>query len=172
MAKLGKELDTKRRAAALYVAGPASVRGDWKAVFAVLSQEFELDDEDLLRFVAEQGGTTEGSDELMPQVGEQKPFPEEIVTKAKKAKTEKDWCKLARKLDDVVLGIADGTVKATAAQASTIKHIIERCEGRVVDKSSEKKPASGVVILPALGSGSHMMVCPVCGSKYEDAKND
>ena len=159
----------------MYVAGPERTRGDWAAVCKLLGVELDVADEDVKRFIEEEGGIVPSAD--IPQVVEEgvqyypppsatTPYiPPASILKEKRADDE--WCRLAKELDGVVKGIADGTVKATAAQAGTIRHILDRCYGRVQEKASEKKPASGIVVLPMLGSGATTQTCfttcPQCG---------
>lgn len=180
-------LDTKRRAAALYVAGPERTRGDWAEVCKLLGVELDIQDEDVVRFIQEEGGQVLTVDtsvvaEVKPETGEItiKHQQEQIVLPPpsilKEKRKDDEWCRLAQELDPVVKGIADGTVKATAAQASTIKHILDRCYGRVQEKASEKKPASGIVVLPVLGAGQTTQecftTCPACGWSTERKQNE
>ena len=91
-------------------------------------------------------------------------LPAEFVAKAAVAKTTEDWQKLAAELAPVVVDILNGTVKATAAQASLIKDIMDRAFGRPTATQLEKRVAAGVIILPTLNTDSTMtFTCPKCG---------
>lgn len=86
-----------------------------------------------------------------------------MLAKVAIAKTTEDWQKLAAELAPTVAGILSGEVKASAAQASLLKDIMNRAYGRPAATQEEKKVAAGVVVLPALDSGMKMMICPKCG---------
>jgi hypothetical protein len=150
------------------------VRGNWEAANRLLGTEFSQEDEDVKRFLEEEGA-------FVPQVapgapasfsgktpdfdsGDTGSIPEAGILKEKR--TDDEWCRLAKSLEPTVLGIASGTLRASAAQASTVRHILERCYGKVQEKQSEKRPASGVIVLPMLNHGQHSLICPNCGTKY------
>jgi len=61
------------------------------------------------------------------------------------------------------MGILDGSVKASAAQASLIKDIMDRAFGRPTSTQLEKRIAAGVIVFPALDTGMMMTICPKCG---------
>lgn len=93
----------------------------------------------------------------------------EVASKLASAKSSEDWQKLAAELSPVLAGILSGEVKASAAQASLLKDIINRAYGKPVATQSEKRVAAGVVILPTLDTGMKMKICPVCmHSETED----
>lgn len=88
---------------------------------------------------------------------------EDFLAKATLAKTTEDWQKLAAELAPVMTEILNGSIKATSAQASLIKDIMNRAFGKPVAVQQEKRVAAGVIILPALDSGATMKICPQCG---------
>lgn len=174
--KAKKLLESKQRAAALYVNGPERVRGDWAAVNRLLGLDLDPNDEDVKRFVAEEGGDESG---LVPPIpassnGKAGDFESPDVGSIPSAgilnerKTDDEWCRLAKELEPTIKGIADGTIVANAAQAGTVKHIMERCYGRVQERQSEKRPASGVIVLPALGGYGGLTLCPRCAAEFSD----
>lgn len=87
---------------------------------------------------------------------------EALQEKLKEAQATGDWKTLADGLQDTVKAIASGAVKATAAQTSILKHIMDRAYGRVSKTQEDKKSAVGVVILPSFGADSNMHICPEC----------
>src|SRR5438445_3385698 len=74
----------------------------------------------------------------------------DLIARASLAKTSEDWQRLAAELAPIMTAILNGEVKATAAQASLLKDIWNRAFGKPVATQSEKKVASGVIVLPAL----------------------
>lgn len=82
------------------------------------------------------------------------------------AKTDDEWKKLALQLQPVIVGIADGTVKATAAQASIVKHIMDRAFGKVTKSQEDAKGPIGVVVLPTLSDKSTMLICLKCQEEH------
>ena len=95
-------------------------------------------------------------------------IPAELIAKVSLAKTTEDWQSLARELGSVYAGVLSGEVKATAAQASLLKDVHNRAFGKPTATQVEKRVAAGVVILPALDTGTKIMICPKCG--YDVAK--
>lgn len=88
---------------------------------------------------------------------------DELKEVIEKPKTDDEWQKLAKSLKGTIEDIASGDVKASAAQAAMLKHILERAYGRVSVQVNEKRPASGILVLPTLGDRSNMQTCPRCG---------
>lgn len=84
-----------------------------------------------------------------------------------KARNEKDWIREAESLKDVYTGIADGTIKATAAQARVLTTLWERAYGKPNKSQEDLAGAAGIVILPTVGAGEFNTLCPVCHSKYD-----
>ena len=81
--------------------------------------------------------------------------------------TGEAWLALAKSLGPVYRGVADGTVKATPAQAAILKSIWERAYGRVSKSQEDKAGAHGIVLLPIVGSKESAMLCPNCRSTYD-----
>lgn len=94
---------------------------------------------------------------------------QDIIARAALAKTTEDWQKLAAELAPIMTGILNGEVKATAAQASLIKDIMNRAFGKPTASQESTKQAAGVIILPVLDTGKLMHVCPQCG--YDATKS-
>lgn len=173
-----KELASKQRFAALYASGPERTRGNWAECNALLGTSFVETDVELRAMIEDEGGQAPGLGTtslgqvkvLPPKQPAPKPNHEDWRLKLATStpKTKDEWCKLADELRPTMVGIADGSVKATAAQASTLRHVFDRCFGKVQEKASEKRPASGVLILPMLGDGMTATICPRCGFELED----
>lgn len=178
--QLAAELDSKRRFAALFVNGSGRTRGDWDESNKVLGTEFRPNDDDLRRLIEEEGGEApakEASD-IVVKAGTAAPIAEgdyiaviptvpEFTLPAPNAERE-EWCKLWRdKLAPVFESIAMGGTRASAAQAKLLTSVQERCFGRV-DVKTEEDVKSGVMLLPTIGVGSTMLICPRCGHTYED----
>ena len=72
-----------------------------------------------------------------------------------------DWTALATKIMPLYAQIGMGTTRATATQVSTMKDIMLRGFGRVVEKQQDLTP-SAVIILPTLGADGNAQVCPKC----------
>lgn len=87
----------------------------------------------------------------------------EILAKVALAKTTEDWQVLAAEMAPVIADILNGTVKATAAQASLIKDIMNRAYGKPIAAQMEKRAAAGLIVLPVLDYGVKMTICPNCG---------
>ncbi len=87
----------------------------------------------------------------------------DLVARAAIAKTTEDWQRLAADLAPVMTSILNGEARATAAQASLIKDIMNRAFGKPVATQVEKRISAGVIVLPALDSGAKLMICPKCG---------
>lgn len=87
----------------------------------------------------------------------------DLMARAALAKTTEDWQKLAAELAPTMTAILNGEAKATAAQASLMKDIMNRAFGKPVATQVEKRVTAGVIVLPALDSGQKMMICPKCG---------
>lgn len=89
--------------------------------------------------------------------------PAELLAKAANAKTTEDWQKLAAELAPTLAAILNGDAKATAAQASLLKDIMNRAFGKPVAVQQEKRVAAGIIVLPKLDDGDKTMICPRCG---------
>lgn len=96
------------------------------------------------------------------------PIPPELIAKVAAAKTTEDWQKVAADLGPVFAGILAGTIQATAAQASLIKDVLNRAHGKPQSTQADRAQAAGVIILPTLGSGSKMLICPKCGTNVQN----
>lgn len=92
---------------------------------------------------------------------------EKLQERLKDAEASGDWKALADGLQDTVKAIAAGTVKATAAQSSLLKHIMDRAYGRVSKTQEDKKSAVGVVVLPSFGIDATAHICPECLAAHE-----
>lgn len=74
--------------------------------------------------------------------------------------SREEWCAEAKKLKQTMLDGANGTLKITAAQARMIQHVMDRCYGIVGKQAQDIEP--GIVVLPTIGTGADMQVCPQC----------
>jgi len=90
--------------------------------------------------------------------------PKDLADRIRQAQVSGDWKALADSLNDTVKGIADGTIKASAAQASLVKHILDRAYGRVSKSQEDKQGPVGIVILPSVGrdNSEDLRICPEC----------
>jgi len=79
------------------------------------------------------------------------------------ARSAEDWQRVAAAVQPVMQGILDGTTKASAAQVALLKDVLNRAYGKPVATQEERKTSAGVIILPTLGDGAVMMLCPKCG---------
>lgn len=90
-------------------------------------------------------------------------IPKDLGEKVAQAKTPDDWKVIAASVSTVMQGILDGTTKASAAQVSLLKEIMNRAYGRPVATQEDKKTSTGIVILPTLDTAEKGTVCPRCG---------
>jgi hypothetical protein len=90
--------------------------------------------------------------------------PEDLAQRVRQAQASGDWKALADSLNDIVTGIAKGTIKASAAQSSLVKHILDRAYGRVSKSQEDKQGPVGIVILPSIGrdNSEDLRICPEC----------
>jgi len=86
----------------------------------------------------------------------------DLQEKLKIAEATGDWKELADSLQDTVKAIASGVTKATAAQTSIIKHILDRAYGKVSKSQEDKRGPVGIIILPTLGFGESAHICKQC----------
>lgn len=90
-------------------------------------------------------------------------IPKDLGARVVAAKTAEDWQKLAEMLAPIIQGVADGTIKSTAAQTAMLKDIMSRAYGKPVAIQEKKTVAAGIIVLPALDTGEKMSMCPRCG---------
>lgn len=90
--------------------------------------------------------------------------PEDLAQRVRQAQTSGDWKALADSLNDTIVGVANGSIKATAAQGSMLKHIMDRAYGRVSKSQEDKQGPMGIVILPSIGrdNSEDLRICPEC----------
>lgn len=162
----GKEQDQQSlfvRFAKLYVNGPEGIKGNIAAATEAVGLKVKpnLNDPGMRQLIEAEGGTVSGT----PSVAS---LLDEAATS--EPKTTEDWCKLANKLQPVFMDIAVGLVKASAAQASVMKEIVARCHGKIGEKKDDDGERN-VVILPTIGTGSTMLICPKCLSEFKAESN-
>jgi hypothetical protein len=75
-----------------------------------------------------------------------------------------DWSVLAERARPLLAKIAAGQIKASNAQISALKMILQHAP----KEAGDGRPL-GVVVLPALGSGADMQMCPRCRYELEEA---
>jgi hypothetical protein len=159
-----------KRFAELYCNGPEKIKGNWQKCEQIAKVEVAIDDaEAVAEILTRRGASLLNAEKMARGLSVAEPEPErlndvdEILDEAPDDDAEKSqWCALAKKLEPVIEEIAEGTVKASAAQAATIRHILDRCYGRVQERESDLKPSAGVVVLPMLGTNSEALICPRC----------
>ena len=100
-------------------------------------------------------------DRLRSQVKEDNALAH-LSERIKSAQKTGDWKQLAESLNPVIRSVADGSVKATAAQGSLLKHIMDRAYGRVSKSQEDSQGPLGIVVLPTLGEESTTHVCLKC----------
>jgi len=98
-------------------------------------------------------------------------IPKQFVELAAQLKTgdpkDKDyWKTLAYQLQPTIVAMADGTLKASAAQAAIIKEILSRAHGKVTKSQEDERGPVGVVVLPTLDRGISAHVCPKCAEYH------
>lgn len=155
--------------AALYVNGPKEVRGKWAeaSLWAGFPETPPADHPFIRAAIEAEGGMVPNLPRLLPPSTEKSdddiPFTDyipidETIAQAEAIREDSEWRAMAKRLMWTMEAIADGRLKATAAQVSAIKHIFERAEGRVSEKSKDVAAPIGVVKLP-----NAEFTCPQCG---------
>lgn len=142
---MARPSNKQRRMAELYVNGPAGVQGVWEtcALAAGLQPVPAPDDPTMAMLIAKLGGTPPSSEAPPP---DETDFITELLTAKEQGIP---WSKLRDKLSDVVKSVADGSVRATAAQVSMLKYIMEEAKGQ-----GETDKVVNVVLLPVQGAGA------------------
>src|SRR5688572_26733774 len=164
--KNSKASKQAREFATLYVNGPPGLKDNWMAVEAHLKRAVDSQDPLVREAIYTEGGAVPDKMPSAPTSTEEFELDlSEFDEKLASAETEEDWKALAKELRPTMMGIADGSIKANAAQTAIIKHILDRGYGRLGTKDKQQLTPSGVLILPTLGERSDMKVCPRC--KYE-----
>lgn len=163
-----KKPTTAKQFATLYVNGPVGVKGNWEKCEDALGVKIELNQE-IREAIISEGGFI---DNVMPVVKPDLTNVEEFNLDLSKfdyssAKTDDDWKRVAKDLDSTIKGIADGSIKANAAQVAVVKYIMDRAYGKLSAKEDSVAMPSGVIILPALGERSEQFVCPNCKLSVE-----
>jgi hypothetical protein len=94
--------------------------------------------------------------------------PQDLQDRVRLAQTSGDWKALADSLGDTIKDVANGNIKATAAQGSMLKHIMDRAYGRVSKSQEDKQGPVGLVILPTIGrdNSEDLRVCPTCAKNH------
>jgi len=147
-----------RRFAVLYVNGPRTVRGKWAVAEARAGVKADPDDPEVRKAIEAEGGSLPPLSNIAPIDAKLPDLPALVA----KAETPDDWKRLAKDLEQVASQIAKGEVKATAAQTSMLKHILDRAHGKVAATQESKTMPAGILVLPTLGEGSSTMICPQC----------
>jgi hypothetical protein len=88
----------------------------------------------------------------------------EVAEEVERTKGTLDWAEAADEISPVMLQIATGEIRASPAQQRALEHIIQRGQGKVVEKQ-KKIESPGVVVLPTLGQRENATVCPNCLSE-------
>jgi hypothetical protein len=67
------------------------------------------------------------------------------------------WAELQGKLTEVIEGIAKGDVKASAAQVSMVKYVLDQAKQA---EKGERDGVRNVILLPVQGSGEQLQLDP------------
>lgn len=166
-----------RKFASLFVNGPAGVAGNIASCQEITLLGINPADPKLRDAVIAEGGQPTGPVDTLPvpkiKLKLKAPVDlDQVAKEIEKPKSEDEWQKLAKSLKGTIDDIASGEVKASAAQAAMLKHILDRAYGRVSAQANEKRPASGILILPTLGERSNMQCCPRCGLELTPKSED
>ena len=160
-----KEQKQAREFANLYVNGPLGLKDNWLACEQQLKKSFDSQNALVREAIYAEGGLIPDKMPSAPTDGEVdfsevdlSVFDERLL----EAETEEDWKALAKEMRPVMVGIMQGDIKASAAQSSILKHVLDRAYGRLGTKEKQVISPSGVVILPTLGERSDMKICPQC----------
>lgn len=151
----------KRRFAALYVNGPEHLKGNQEAIEAVLGAKIDMNDADTKLFIEHEGGPA-AAPVLSAAESGPRTEPALAVDVPSADATPDEWKRRADAIMPQLVAIAAGTVKASAAQVSAAKEIVSRAYGRVAERDTDKRPAAGILVLPALGDQRNLTVCPRC----------
>ena len=140
---MARPSNKQRRMAELYVSGPEFLKGKWEecAIAAGLSPSPPQDDPTLVMLIEKAGGTPPGREP---------PAAEDLLAELLTANEGGiPWSAMRDKLTDVMASVANGTVRATAAQVSMLKYIVEQAK----DQGTTDKVLN-VVLLPVQGAGA------------------
>ncbi len=142
------------RFAELYENGPDDVRGNWIAAqkAAGYKKLRSPDDPALWNLIMEyrkrfQTKPPEAVDEELEALSQALADVANVT----------DWRVLAELAQPVLAKIAAGKIKASTVQIAALKMILQ-----YAPKDAGDETASGIVVLPALGSGAEMQICPNC----------
>lgn len=89
-------------------------------------------------------------------------LPADLQRLVAEAQKTGDWKALAEQLQPTMTAIAQGLVKASAAQASILNMIFNRAFGKVTKSQEDAKGPVGVIVLPSLGEDGMSRLCPQC----------
>jgi hypothetical protein len=135
------------RMAELYVNGPEFLRGKWEecAIAAGISPTPPIDDPHIRTQVEALGGAMPSEQPLGGETETDKLLADLLTAKEQGI----PWSQLRDKLSAVVESVASGTVRATAAQVSMLKFVVEQAK---IEGGTEK--VLNVVLLPTQGVGA------------------
>ena len=179
--------DRQKQMASLYVLGPPEVRGDWGAAArkAGFRRVPNRDSATMRALVGELGGVVAefGEPSAQTEVEEllvsedDSEDDAEVQAEIEKAlesvaapSDEEGWKKAADALWPTWRSIAAGHVDASPRQAIALRDIMDRGRGKAGRQVGGPEVAEiGVVVLPALGTGAGLTVCPNCGDKLDES---
>ena len=151
----------QKRSVELYESGPDGVRGNWVEAqrAAGYVRIRSSDDPGLWNLIMEyrkrfQAAPPEAVDEELEALSQA------LVEVA----DADDWSVLAERAKPLLAKIASGQIKASNAQIAALKMILQHAP----KEAGDGRPL-GVVVLPALGSGADMQMCPRCRYELEEA---
>ncbi len=165
----GRTAGSFKKLAKLYVNGPEEYRGKWTAAAeaAGFPPGYSPDktSSQAIHYLALERG------EIKPKPKAAKAHAVDLTGLELPDPSDTDdskWVALAKRLWPTWVGIASGELRASAAQKAILSDIMTRAHGkagaeRAEDPSKLDRP---VIVLPALGDGKSLTICPVCLSGY------
>lgn len=161
----------------LYVMGPAALRGGWTrcSIAAGMTEEPNRLDPMVRRLIQESGGvviSAEDEAKLLAEreaemlaVASEPPTVDAMIdslTIAREAGVP--WTDLRKRLSMAIEGIAKGEVRATAAQVSMIKTVLEEAKKEAADV---ERGARSVILLPVQGEAETVQLDETLRQKVE-----
>jgi hypothetical protein len=185
---MARPSNAQRRFAELFVSGPDYVRGQWQqcAVAAGMKDVPPLTDNMLRRLIEAIGGQPPEVPDANLQAA--KAAAEAVAAAAAAAKAAEPpaddtpdpiaqlelarelglpWAEMRNKLKDVIESVANGSVRASAAQVTMLKYIIEQAKADV----ASNELTLGVVLLPTQGKAATLELDKAAKRRAQEAIN-
>lgn len=146
--------------AELYVKGPTHVRGRWAvcATGAGFDEPPSQDDPMMRMLIEREGGT------VLPDTPDA-PKADPISSLIDAKEIGIPWSKLYGRLADVIESIANGTVKASAAQVSMLKEVIKEAKA---EQAKDAENVQRVVLLPTQGTAAELQLDPHWRARFAE----